>query len=390
MILNIPLAWLQLAQQKVRFLVTLCGIAFIVVLLFVQLGLQDALYASATYFHHNIRGDLFLISYQYNSLTSQQSFPRPRLYQALGFNGVESVSPLYLQFAKLKNPKNGQKFPIYVIGFDPGELALNLPEVNHKLNIIKLPDMVLFDRDSRPEFGPIAKTFEQGKPVFIEIFSYNSRIGYRVKVGGLFTQGPSFGVDGNLIMSYLTFLRTFQDRRPEEIDVGLITLKPDANLKEVSKNLSTHLPHDVRVLTRQEFIDFEKKFWSIRTPIGFVFSLMVTMGFVIGIAVVYQILYSNVSNHLAEYATLKAIGYKNNYLLHVVFQQALFLAILGYIPGFLITINVYDLAKNATLLPIFMSIDKALIVLITTVLMCLFSGFFAMRRLSSADPADIF
>ncbi|MDM9383694.1 ABC transporter permease DevC [Chlorogloeopsis sp. ULAP01] len=390
MILKIPLAWLQLAHQKVRFLVTLSGIAFIVILLFVQLGVQDALYASATYLHQNLRGDLFLISSQYNSLTSQHSFSRSRLYQALGFNGVGSVIPLYLQFAKLKNPVNGRKFPIYVIAFDPGKPIFNLPEVNQNIKIIQLPDIVLFDRLSRTEFGPITESFEQNKLVIIEIFGYNKSIGYRVKVGGLFTQGPSFGVDGNLIMSYSTFLRTFQERRAEQIDIGLLNLKPGADIQKVSANLSDYLPKDVKVFNRQEFIQFEKDFWSRRTPIGFVFSLMVTMGFAIGIAVVYQILYSNISNHLAEYATLKAVGFKNNYLLNVVFQQSLLLAVLGYIPGFIVTLDIYNLANKVTRLPIFMSSDKALIVLTATILMCSISGLFAMNKLRAADPADIF
>jgi putative ABC transport system permease protein len=110
MILSIPLAWLQLVHRKVRFLATLAGIAFVVVLLFMQLGFQDALFKSAVRIHQVLEGDLFLTSSQYKSLTSQQSFPRTRLYQTLAFEGVESVSPLYFQFGKLKNILNGQKF----------------------------------------------------------------------------------------------------------------------------------------------------------------------------------------------------------------------------------------------------------------------------------------
>ncbi len=212
MIPNIPVAWLQLARQKVRFLVALAGIAFVAVLMFMQIGFQDALYASATQVQKNLQGDLFLISSQYKSLTSNQSFPRVRLYQALGYAGVESVRSLYLQFAKLKNPVNGRKFPIYVIGFDPAQPTFKLPEVNQNLNLLKIPDIVLFDRASRPEFGPIAEKFEQQEPVSIEIFGYNSVIGYKVKIGGLFSLGPSFGVDGNLIVSQSTFLRVFPER----------------------------------------------------------------------------------------------------------------------------------------------------------------------------------
>ncbi|MBG1245651.1 ABC transporter permease DevC [Nostoc sp. NZL] len=390
MILNIPLAWLQLVRQKIRFIVALAGIAFVAVLMFMQIGFQAALYDSATQLHKNLDGDLFLISAQYKSLTSNQSFYRSSLYQILGFDSVESVSPLYVQFAKFKNPNNGLKFPLYVLGFDPVKSIFKFPNIEEKLNLIRIPNIVLFDRDSRPEFGAIAKDFEQGKNIKVEIFSYTGLVGYKVKIGGLFTLGPSFGVDGNLIVSSSTFLRIFQDRPVQKIDIGLIKLKPNANPEKVLADLSAKLPKDVKVITRKDFIAMEKSYWSLRTPIGFVFNLMVLMGFVVGVIVVYQILYSNISSHLTEYATLKAMGFKNKYLLSVVFQQALILASLGYVPGLAISIALYDVSKNATKLPVIMSTDKAILVLISATLMCLTSGFLSTNKLRNVDPADIF
>ena len=390
MILNIPLAWLQLAKQKVRFLVALAGIAFISVLMFMQIGFQDALYASATQVHKHLRGDLFLISSQYKSLTSTQSFPRSRLYQILGFNGIESVEPLYVQFAKLKNPLNGRKYPIYILGFDPVKSIFRLPEIDQDFQLLKIPDQVFFDRAARPEFGPIAEYFQKNKPISMEIFSYLGTVGYKVKVSGLFTLGPSFGVDGNLIVSSSTFFRIFPERRANELDIGSINLQPHVNPKTILATLSANLPDDVTVMTRQEFIDFEKNYWTLRTPIGFVFNLMVTMGFVVGVIVVYQILYSNISSHFVQFATLKAMGFRNKYLLNVVFQQAIILAVLGYIPGFAISLGLYDIAKDATKLPIVMDINKGLLVFTSVIIMCLTSGFFSTNKLRKVDPAEIF
>lgn len=392
MIFKIPLAWLQLAQQKVRLLVAVAGIGFIVLLMFVQLGFQDALYSSATAVHQNLKGDLFLVSSQYKSLTSNQSFSRTRLYQSLGFDGVESVSPMYLQFAKLKNPATSEKYSIYVIGFDPGRPVMNLPEVEKNLDKLKIPDVVLFDRGSRPEFGPIAEKFNAGETAqTVEIFPFNSLIGYRVRIGGLFTLGPSFGVDGNLLVSDSTFLRINPNTRPADmIDVGLISLKPGTNAETVLKNLQASLPNDVQVFTRQGFIDFEKQYWAVRTPIGFILNLMLTMAAVVGVVIVYQILYSNIATQFVAYATLKAIGYANRYLLNVVFQQAFILAILGYIPGFITSVLLYSFAAEATKLPIMMTTNNAVIVLTSTVLMCITSGALAINKLRSADPGDIF
>ncbi len=389
---KIPIAWLQLIRNKLRSCIAVAGIAFIVMLMFMQLGFQDALYSSATQVHRSLQGDLFLVSSQYKALTATQSFSRTRLYQALGFDGVESVTPIYLGFAKFKNPDNGEKYSIYVMGFEPSKAIINLPGIKENLDKLKLSDVVLFDKDSRPEFGDVAIRFEQGESQpSIEIFPFDSLAGLRLRVGGLFSLGPSFGVDGNLIVSDTTFLRIFQSARPtDKIDVGAIALKPGVDAAKITQQLREKLPNDVLIFTHEEFVNFEKEYWANRTPIGFILNLMLTMGSVVGIVIVYQILFSNIASQLVAYATLKAIGYANNYLLRVVFKQAFILAVLGYIPGWITSKYLYEFAMKATKLPISMSFNNALIVLIATALMCMTSGALTINQLRSADPADIF
>ncbi len=392
MAVKIPLAWLQLVRYKIRSLVAIAGISFIVILTFMQLGFQDALYSSATAVHRNLLGDIFLVSSQYKSLTAIQSFSETRLYQALGFDGVDSVSPVYMGFAKLKNPDNGEKYSIYVIGFQPGKPIMNLPEVEQNIDKIKIPDIILYDRNSRPEFGDIAFKFEHEKtePI-IEIFPFNSLTGYRVRVGGLFSLGASFGVDGNLIASDSTFFRIFPNTRPlDMIDIGAITLKPGVDPQKIVETLRQSLPNDVLIFTHEGFINFEKQYWATRTPIGFILNLMLSMAAVVGVVIVYQILYSNISTQLVAYATLKAIGYANNYLLNVVFQQAFILAVFSYIPGFMISWWLSDIAMKATRLPIMMTVHNTVLVIVSTILMCMTSGAFAINKLRSTDPADIF
>jgi putative ABC transport system permease protein len=391
MLLAIPIAWLQLTKQKVRFLVTLSGVAFVALLLFMQLGFQDALYESAVKVHRSLQGDLFLLSPQYASLTSQQSFSRKRLYQTLGFDEVESVNSLYIQFGKLKNIQTGEKNSLFVFGVDPAQPIFTIPEINAQLDKLKIPDLALFDRASRPEFGPIAETFNHAKSVEIEISPFNElTFAKRLAVSGLFTLGPSFGVDGNLVVNYLTFSSMFLERTPEDIDIGIIKLKPWANRAATLAKLKKDLPQDVKILDLQEYSRLEKKYWGERTPIGFTFTLMVTMGFIVGVVIVYQILYSNIANHLVEFATLKAIGYSDNYLLAAVFQQALILAILGFIPGFVVALSLYDVAQTATHLPVVMTASQALSVFMSIFTMCVISGVIAVGKLRSADPADIF
>ncbi|MBN3923300.1 ABC transporter permease DevC [Nostoc sp. NMS4] len=381
---KIPLSWLQLTREKTRLAVALAGIAFADILMFMQLGFRDALYYSNVRFHNSLQGDIVLINSQSNAILAMRSFSQRRLYKALELPGVQSVHPIYLDFTIWKNPVTGRPRSILIFGMNPETNLVNLPGVQENLDKLKLPDVVLFDRSSRVEYGPIAANYDQGKPVTAEVRRR------RIKVEGLFTLGASFGADGNLITSDINFLRIFNNRQKGLIDIGLIRLKPGADANVVAQELRKYLPKEVNVLTKQEFIDFERSYWANSTAIGFIFTLGTVMGFIVGTVIVYQILYTEVADHLAEYATLKAIGYTQNYLLTVILQEALLLAILGYFPGIIFALFMYNSARTATLLPVFMSFDRAVMVLILTTLMCIISGAIAVRKLRSADPADIF
>ena len=273
---------------------------------------------------------------------------------------------------------------ILIFGIDPGNITFNLPDVNQKLPQIQMFNHVLFDQSSRPEYGEIANIFHKQSTLETELNKRN------IQVGGVFTLGTSFVADGNVIASDSTFMNLFPDRTPDRVDVGLINLQPDADIKKTQSMLKAILPDDVKVLTLAEFAEIEKAYWANATPIGFIFGFGTIIGFVVGLIIVYQILYSDVSDHLAEYATLKAMGYSDRYLVGVLIQEALLLAVLGFMPGIVLANGLYSLAQSATLLPITMTTNRAVVVLSLTIVMCTGSGALALRKLQSADPADIF
>ncbi|MGB6296322.1 MAG: ABC transporter permease DevC [Rivularia sp. (in: cyanobacteria)] len=381
---KLPLAWLQLKREASRLAVALAGIAFADILMFMQLGFRDSLYYSNVRFHNSLQGEIVLVNSQTSAILSMKRFSQKRLYQALDLKDVQSVDPIYVDYTSWKNPQTGIPRNLLVIGINPQSNVLQLPGLQQNLNKIQLPNVVLYDRSSRQEYGPIVAEFEQGNNVRAEV---KNKL---VKVGGLFTLGASFGADGNLITSDLNFLRIFANRQPGLIDIGLIKLRPGADANLVAQQLRNYLDKDVKVFTKQEFVDFEKNFWASSTAIGFIFTLGTIMGFIVGTVIVYQILYTEVSDHLVEYATLKAIGYSHNYFLVVILQEAFILAVLGYIPGFVLALFLYEQARAATLLPIFMTTSRAVMVLLLTILMCSISGIIAVKKLKSADPADIF
>lgn len=383
--MKIPLSWLQLTHEKMRLTVAIAGIAFADILMFMQLGFKNALFDSSVRLHKSLQGDIFILNSQTDSLVGGKSFSSRRLYEVMGVDGVKNVSPLYINVTDWKNPVNKGSRRIFVVGINPVNNLFTLPGMQEALPLIKQPDVLLFDEKSRGEFGPIKEEFEAGKVVKTEVANR------QITVGGLFSLGASFGADGTVVTSDLNFFRIFPSRTKGLIDVGVIQLEPNANLEitlqKVKNKLSTK---DVQVFTKKELIEHEKSYWEKRTTIGFVFGLGTVMGFVVGTIVVYQILYTDVTDHLPEYATLKAMGYADNYLLMVVFQEALLLAVIGFIPSLGLSIFFYTNTARATGLPILMTLSRAAMVLGLTMLMCTISGAIAVGKLRAADPADIF
>ncbi|MEY3256676.1 MAG: DevC protein, partial [Cyanobacteriota bacterium] len=315
-----PLGWLQLTHEKSRLLVAVSGIAFADVLMFMQLGFQTALYDSNTRLHRSLATDIILISPQARSLQSMSTFSRRRLYQAMDIPGVKSAEAMYCNHIIWKNPQTRLETGVLIIGINPNRPAFNLPEINEQLDKIKLPNTVLFDRAARGKYQQAIEEIQAGKTVTTEIN------GSTITIGGLFKIGASFAADGSSITSADNFSQIFARQPTSSVSIGLVKIKPGYQINQVVADLKAYLKDDVRVLTHSEFIEFENQFWSSNSPIGFIFNLGVSMGFVVGVIIVYQILSTDVNAHLREYATFKAIGYSHFYLLTIIFEEALILA----------------------------------------------------------------
>jgi putative ABC transport system permease protein len=378
-----PLALLQLMKEKIRLSVAIAGIAFADILMFFQLGMLDALFDGVAKPHQLLQADLVLVNSQFQTLYLVKEFPRERLQQTLAYEGVKSVTPLYIGFAQWRNPQTQINRSILVWGIDPINPPFPLPALKSNQSQLKLLNRVLFDQGSRPEYGTIPQLLNQSKNLEIQLNDKN------VEVIGLFDIGASFVTDGNVITGDSTFLNLFPEHKNNNITMGLIKLKSGADLQQIQAQIAANLPKDVKVVTPAQLAQTEIEYSSDQ-GIGFVFGLGVMVGFIVGIVIVYQILYADVSDHLPEYATMKAMGYSDGYLLGVLIQASLLLAILGYIPGFFFSIGLYQLGYSATQLPIMMKLGRAVMVLILTITMCAVSGVIAMNKLRSADPADIF
>ncbi|NJN31705.1 MAG: FtsX-like permease family protein [Synechococcales cyanobacterium RM1_1_8] len=379
-----PLGWRQLIHDKPRLLTAIAGIAFADILIFLQLGFQGALFYTNTKLPRQLDGDLVIFSTEAVNLMKSYTFSRRRLYQALDVPGVEQAKALYFNTISWRHPETQEKATLQILGQDPEADVLLIPGVNQQRDAIKLPNTVLMDRAAKGDYAEVIAQVEQGQLVQTEI-DRNT-----VSVTGLFNLGASFASDGMLVTSDQTFLRFFPKRDASTVSVGLIDIAETADILQVKRDLAAYLPDDVKVFTAEEYVEFEVNEIKTNSPIGAIFSIGSFMGFAVGVIIVYQVLSTDVSAHMGEYATFRAMGYRQNYLLGVVFEEALIMSILGFIPSVGISFGLYQLTSAATSLPMLMTTARIVGIWVATVAMCVVSGAIATRKLQGADPADIF
>ena len=382
--LPVRLAWRQLRAGPARLASAIAGVMFACVLVFMQLGFRAALFDSATKLPQSMRGELFLLHPLTQALFRPEPMPRSRAYQALAVQEVAAAVPIYLAQASWRNPMTGRKRAIQLVGLDAEAGAVDFPGLAGLVEALKRPDTVAFDKRSRPEFGDIAgKLARQG--------SFETELGNRrVMVVGTVELGPSFGADGNVVLSETNFRRVMPQRLASNTDLIALRLRPGAEVAAVAASLARVLPGDVVVMTQAGLVAWERHYWESGTPIGFIFAFGSLMGLIVGMVIVYQILFSDISTHLREYATLKALGYSQGYLRRVVLGAALILALLGFVPGSLLSVGLYRMIAGATFLPLQMETARALLVFGLIFGMCITAGLLAMRKLREADPADMF
>jgi len=382
-VLAFRLAWRQLLSDRARLATAIAGVMFASLLVFMQLGFRGALFDSASNLLTAMRADMFLVHPMTEASFRTEQIPRARAWQALADPDIERAVPIYLAQATFRNPATGGRRAAQVIGLDAGGEALDFQGLAPLAPLLSRPDTFAWDMRSKPEFGPAADIFRERGPYRVQIANRD------MEMVGLVEIGPSFGADGNVVMSETNFRRIFT-RQASNADMVALRLRPGADPAAVQARLRAMMPGDVAVRSHAEMVAEERGYWENGTAIGFIFGFGSIMGLVVGMVIVYQILFADVAGHLSEYATLKAMGYSNFYLARVVMGAAVFLAILGYIPGLGLSIFLYDYVAEATFLPLHMPVDRAMTVFLLIFGMCLIAGLLAVRKLRDANPADMF
>lgn len=377
-------AWQQLTHQPMKLATASAGVVVAVMLMLVQLGIRQGAIDNGVAIAERITADLVVSSPRTKSIFLASTFPRRLLYRLPAHPDVERVQVLYISEAKFRNPWDHREIPISVYGVDPRDPMMNMPGYTALADELDRPDCLIFDGLSRASYGPVIEYLKTEGPLVTEV---NYR---RVQVLDSIPVGISFTSDGNIYTSPNNFHRLFPSHDPGAINLGLVRLKPGADAKKVCRELGELLGPEAYIKLKEDIVKQEVDHIRTTHPLDFIFGLGAAVGFFIGFVVVYQILYTEVTNLLPQFATLKAMGFSDWYLLKVVLSQSTILSILGFFPGFVMALGIYELATSAIQMPFEMTWSRAIAVFLATLTMCGLSGLVAIRKAWTADPADVF
>ena len=376
--MKVPLAWRILTYDKRRTALALIGIFMAILLVFVQLGLFYAVPRGGLLLYDNMRFDLLPTSDQYEYQAQPGVFPLSQLERVRSSPDVAEATPLYFGVAKWKSGEGDLWPDVFVIGFDPASAIFIPGSINRQTAVLDQLDTVLVDSSTRPMFGPL------GTGRLVEI---DDR---KVTIGGQYVLGTGFMGFWVALTSTANFARLFPQRGSAIVNLGAIRVKAGVDPGRAASDLQTLAGAGTRIFTRQELAAHETAYWTTRTSVGIIFGSGLLISLVVGVMIVYQIVSTQVGQQLPQFATLKAIGYRDRSLAATVSAMSLLIVIAGFVPAMAAASGLYALIRQETVLPVMMSEMRLLAVFAAALGMAVISALLSVRVLRHADPADVF
>jgi putative ABC transport system permease protein len=380
---RLPIGWLQLTHSRTRFAAALSGVAFANVLVFVQLGIMLSMATATLKPYSFFQADIMISATDANSVTEGGNVARQWMYQAMADPDVIAGTGLFI--ATVSWQRAGKTLGLTTYGIDPTQPAFLSAELAQDARTLQLPNSGILDRFSRGLPTEVAAAIRPQSPLSFEAG------GTQLTLYDTFAGGGGFGGDGYMMVSDQTFLALFPDRRSGAPDHIFLRVAAGADPEGVAARLRDLVSSkSLRIRSYADAASEELSYQQTKRPTGIIFGFGVIIGILVGLVIVYQVLSTDVADHLSEYATFKAMGYGQGFFLSIVLEEALILGVLGFIPGFAVANLLLIGMAKATTLPLEMTAGMAISVFVGTVIACSMSGAIATRRLVAADPADLF
>lgn len=380
---RLPIGWLQLTHNRTRFAAALAGVAFANVLVFVQLGIMNSMGAATLRPYDFFQADIMISASDASTLTDGGNVARQWLLQALGDPDVAAGMGLFI--ANVPWDRGEKDISLTTFGVDPIKTEFLSKDIASDLNLLQVRDAAILDRLARGLAKDEAASIRPQTPLSFETQ------GRTITAYATFSGGGGFGGDGYMLVSDQTFLSLFPTRSSSAPDHIFLSLRPGAETEAVITRLKTLISDpSLRIRSYKDAAQEDLRYQQTKRPTGIIFGFGVLIGVLVGIVIVYQVLSTDVADHLREYATFKAMGYSPRFFLGIVFEEALVLGIMGFIPGLIVGTTILTLMGKITTLPLGMTPSMAMTVFLGTIVFSALSGAIATRRLGAADPADLF
>lgn len=410
--MHTPLALLNLWHQSIKTCVSIGGVAFALLLVFMQLGFMGAVSFTASNLLQQLEFDVLVRARDYVHLYEPGQIDRRNLIIAGNTPGVDKVLPLWITIQNWRTLPNYQQplvdafasqyLPIAVMAFPPDQCAFRSKQIQQMRKLLTRDDVVLVDDSTQANYGPW-----NGRRFTVDDLGRETEVGGQAfSIGGLFSLGTGLAANGALITSDRGFSRISPWDINSTTSLGLVQLaNHDAQtqaraVQEIKQRLSLNtgantserdmLVGVVDVFTKSEALDREQTRWLWQTPLGLIFQMGVVLSLMVGSAIVYMVLATDVANRLPEYATLLAMGYSRIYLASIVMTQAIVLSVLGFVVAWGIAEVLYSLTSYASGIPLLMNARRVWIVAGLGLMMSCLSGLLALRKLWKAEPASLF
>ena len=358
-------------------LAALSGISFSILLIFMQLGFLDAAETAAGALFELFDYDIGLVSERYKYVGAPDHFDRMRLTQSQVLPDVEAIASLTIGRGSWTDPDTESTCQAMIFGITPDPEFITDPMIRAGLEKIDKRDRIMVDLFSHRDYGDLSIGRE------VEV---NEK---KVTIGAQFKLGVTLFSEGCVLVTQDNFPR-LNPGLGRDVSYGFLRVRPGADLQDVKHRLKAILPDDVLIFTKQEMIKQEQDYFIAVKPVGIIFQIGVLVAFVVGVVILFQVLNTDISNRLGEFAILKAMGFREWFIYGIGIKQAVLYGLLSYFPSLGFSFIVFHVVHLLSRIPMDLDFPMAFFVFSLSIVMCSISCVLGLQKVRRTDPAELY
>jgi len=372
----VDLATKSLLHDKLRFAITVSGVAFAVALVFVQVGLFLGILDNASVTIEHADADLWITSKNTPNVDFAHTFPESAVQRVRSVPGVARADNLIVWYMTLTLPSGAQEASLVYALDDFRRWNLPWRVAEGDLTDLGRGQYVFLDASAEKRFGPFA------------VGEYREYLGQRMKIVGRTRDALSFSTTPISFMDFSRAQKLAYQTLANKTTYVLVKLAPGADLESVRAEIRRRLPYN-DVYTKNEWAKRSRAYWVESTGLGLNMMLTVFLGCLVGVVVVAQTLYTSTMEHIKEFGTVKAIGGGNGDIYRILGKQAAIAAVIGFLIGAAMSYAMRPAIAKISL-KLIIPPSLALVVFAGAVVLCLAAAMISFRKVASIDPALVF